>query len=215
MTQLTLIKQRLQNLNYDDIINTIYHDLKTKKSPNSYVVFASKSMRSTKEVERYLYALFSGDDFCELVDTKHRFNEFLEYLYEAVGFSKADYVLLLEACRERKRLLDTMSMPYIFINTNFIRKNEPIFALAFMESKRRIKLKKSLYLDKNEEEIRRYVIDLIKVHYKQKNGELVMWGKIRSYVYHDVEDNSVIYSPEGIEMEDEAITESRATLRLK
>lgn len=74
---------------------------------------------------------------------------------------------------------------YIFINTNFKRKNEPIFALAFCENQRRISLyKNENLLFKTINEIFEVLSKEIKEHYLQNEGTLKIWGKINSYQVH-------------------------------
>jgi len=61
---------------------------------------------------------------------------------------------------------------YIFVNTNFKRKNEPIFALAFMESGRRISIPKEQFAFKSDDEIFELVSKIVKKHYKENEGKL-------------------------------------------
>lgn len=74
---------------------------------------------------------------------------------------------------------------YIFVNTNFKRKSEPIFALAFLESKRRISLyKNEKYLFKSRNEILNIISNEIIKDYVFNNGKLFIWGDIVNYQVH-------------------------------
>lgn len=74
---------------------------------------------------------------------------------------------------------------YIFVNTNFKRKSEPIFALALCEKFRNISLYKNEdLLFKSIEEILDILSFQIKSHYEKKIDGLGIWGKISSYQVH-------------------------------
>ena len=84
-----------------------------------------------------------------------------------------------------KQEVEKFKDSYIFVNTNFKRKNEPIFALAFCENQRRISLyKKENLLFKTIDEIFKILSKEIKEHYLQNEGNLNIWGKINSYHVH-------------------------------
>lgn len=102
---------------------------------------------------------------------------------------------------------------YIFVNTNFKRKSEPIFALALCEKFRNISLyKKENLLFKSIEEILNNLSFQIKSHYEENNGGLKIWRKIVNYQVHlfdkiyvfDVNGNLLEYANE--------VSESRATI---
>lgn len=216
MTPTQLIKTQLANHDIDDVIEQIHHNLKIVKSPNSLVVLRSKSVFSKQDVQTYLYEALVDENLCTFIHTKHRFKEFLEYLFEALDLSQVDYEKNLEICEERHQRLTEMKQPYIFAYTHFKRHSEPVFVLAFLEGKRRIQLNKSLYLDSSERQIQYYVANVIKHHFIEKKGELSLWGKISAYIYYDTEGKRTLYNCLGEVIEDDdSIVESRATLGFK
>ena len=74
---------------------------------------------------------------------------------------------------------------YIFVNTNFKRKSEPIIALALCEKFRRISLyKNEELLFKSKDEILKTVSDIIHNHYINNKDGLVLWGNIENYVLY-------------------------------
>jgi len=82
----------------------------------------------------------------------------------------------------------------IFIETNFVRKSEPIFALSALEGTRYIALAAELsYMPLDM--ILEHVQNLVKSHYQK--GKPLIWGKIEHYVFHYDEDTVIILSPEG------------------
>lgn len=88
-------------------------------------------------------------------------------------------------CEELKVEIEKFKDCYIFINTNFKRKSEPIFVLALLENKRRISLyKNEKYLFKSLNEILNMVSNEIIKHYIFNNGKCFIFGNIVNYQLH-------------------------------
>jgi len=104
---------------------------------------------------------------------------------------------------------------YIFVNTNFKRKSEPIFALAFLEYKRHISLLKDDLIFKTDEEVFKIIGAIVKHHFITSNGQINMWGKIVNYKYYHKDGNSYVFDIDGNIIIDEKVIESRASLCLK
>jgi hypothetical protein len=213
MTPIQLIKQELKKYKKDDVANSIYQSIKAHTGTDNTVVFRSKSLISEDDVRVYLDEVITSNYICELLAKKHRFTEFLECLYEALNLSKADYKATLAECERRTELLSAMKQPYIFVDTNFRRKGEPLYALALLDNKRRIRLNKNLYLDLNEDEINFYVANAIKLHYKWRGGRLPLWGNITAYLYCDNQGNKTAYNCLG-KIIDKDIFESKVVINL-
>jgi len=103
---------------------------------------------------------------------------------------------------------------YIFVNTNFKRKNEPIFALACLEHNRNICLEAKEVVFKTKDEVLKIVSQTVQKHYKQSAGKLPLWGKISNYIYHH-DDEVFIFSTDGKIIKNVAVDESKATLSIK
>ena len=85
--------------------------------------------------------------------------------------------------------------PYIYIETNFHRKSEPIFALAVLERTRYISIDPSLHgLPLNE--LLDHVKKLVKSHYLQQSS-LSLWGEIKQYVFFCDEHTVIVLSTTG------------------
>ena len=108
---------------------------------------------------------------------------FLIRLCEILKFDKDHYLKIIDDIKKILKDLGNMPQPYVFINTNFKRTTQPIFALAFMEGSRRIGVSKKLVYNSNDEGLSK-VKQFIKDHYAEKKGILKMWGKIDNYIYH-------------------------------
>ena len=105
---------------------------------------------------------------------------------------------------------------YIYANTNFSRKNEPIAVLAFLEKERCVSLYqyKELFF-KSTEQILEILSKKIKEHYETNKEGLVVWGKIVNYQVH-LEDKIYLFDTDGILKENVVpVFENKATLALK
>jgi len=103
---------------------------------------------------------------------------------------------------------------YIFMETNFKRKSQPIFMLAALQSKRYLPINnttQALPLNKQLDRI----TATIKAHHAQRTA-LPMWGNINQYVYFYDEQTIVVFSVSGevIDTVTEYFT-PQATLSLK
>ena len=104
---------------------------------------------------------------------------------------------------------------YIFVNTNFKRKSEPVFALAFLEHRRRLSLPKDDLVFKTDKEIFKIIGNIVKNHFIKTNGKIDLWGKITNYNYHHKDGKSYVFDTDGNMVVDKKIIESKAVLSLK
>jgi len=147
-----------------------------------------------------------------------------DFLYDAKGFllrlaelSGVENERLdreIASVEERQKRIAAMQTPYIFAETHFRRKNEPIFVLAFMEIRRRIMLEKKTMLDRPLDEILEEVSEIIRRHYLQNEGRLAVWGKIHAYSYHHIDGSAYRFASDGTlkEVLPKAAEEPKATL---
>ena len=109
--------------------------------------------------------------------------------------SKPKYYTQEEISQRKER--EKFDECYIFVNTNFKRKSEPIFALAFCEYKRHISLLKDDLVFKTDPEIFEIIGAIVKQHYISSNGVIALWGNIENYKYHHKDGNSYIFDTNG------------------
>lgn len=113
-----------------------------------------------------------------------------------------------------KDTLRKANYKYIFINTNFKRKSEPIFALAAMEYTRTISNLNFLQQFSLEKQIDQ-VARIIKNHFEANDGKLQLWGEIKSYAYYHNEDQKpIIFDSHGNVTENDEIIVSKTKLSL-
>lgn len=106
---------------------------------------------------------------------------------------------------------------YIFVNTNFKRKGEPIFVLAFCEPQRNISINKKDLIFKTDKKVFAIISNIVKHHFIDTQGKIGIWGDIVNYVYHHKDGYRYIFDKNGKlrKGKNTDIVESRATLRLK
>ena len=81
--------------------------------------------------------------------------------------------------------------PCLFVETGFRRANQPVFMLAMLESGRRLSVPPEL-----RDQLER-ITEMVVEHYQAHHGELVLWGKIDHYLYHDGRGRVYRISPDG------------------
>jgi hypothetical protein len=82
----------------------------------------------------------------------------------------------------------------LFVETNFKRKSEPIFALAALNGRRYLPVEGFQGIDLNDQ--LKYIRRLIQSHYADQTV-LEMWGNISQYVYFYDEKTIIIFSTSG------------------
>jgi len=203
MTLLNQIQTLLKHRNIADIAT----ELGYKSSKSKKVTQALNELLNASDISSYLDKSY--------YDFKYDSRTLLKAICKIAAISNADYDFAIKEYEDRKQKLLAMKEPYIFVDTNFRRNNEPIFALAILENTRRIQLDKEIYLEKSEDEIDAYVRNAIKIHYKKNGGKLTLWGDIKVYVYYDVEGRKTVYSTFGEVIEYNSTKECGACVYLK
>jgi hypothetical protein len=121
----------------------------------------------------------------------------------------------LKEAKIYKKEYDSFVHSYIFVNTNFRRKNEPILVLSILESKRRLLLKIENLMFRSDEDILKKVGTIIRRHYRLKKGTLPVWGDIKNYQYHHKDDKTYLFDIYGNYIPNDGVCESLATIGLK
>ncbi|GEM_PF-1134637 len=130
-------------------------------------------------------------------DFVHSSESFVKKLASLAGVDPNVIDRSINTEAKRRAILSQLLPPYIFVDTRFRRKNEPIFALAFMEGKRRIALDKEAVYDRSLRETLQEVSQIIREHYRNTGGKLNLWGKIHEYRYHHLDGRTFRFDTEG------------------
>ncbi len=193
------IKNRLENAEKESIVKSLGYN--NKKNGLKRL----GTLISTKNIEEWLKK--NGYDFC------HSNESFLLKLCDILEFDKADYLKPITKISDRLNAIDRMPNPYIFINTNFKRENQPIFALAFMERERKIYIDKVKVFDSRDDGLS-MAKKLVQEHYQETQGVIPMWGTIDNYIYHTNNKKYIINKNGEIENNTKEIFESKAVLSI-
>jgi len=158
---------------------------------------------NVKKCEARIQYVLNSPDFGLIesnFDGIYSSEDFFNNLLKVVGLGQLIYSKELQDLRTMVEDERWGFRPWIFVDTNFKRKNQPIFVLAFSEGVRRFALPKklkSMRLDEQCEYLRafisKYLVDLTNEH----QGELAIWGKPVSFHCHVTEDHVLKFDLDG------------------
>jgi len=195
-----IIKAKLIIIPKSKIVNKLGY------ASNKKALEALDKFTSSKDLYNWLHSGY--------YDFKYTALSFFKKLCEIIDIDKdiVDKVLLDDKKyhAEMERFQDS----YIYVNTNFKRKGEPIFTLAFSESRRRLKIPLENLLFKTESEVLNSASDFIENHFSTTKGDIGIWGKAVNYVFHH-NVNKYIFDTEGNRIYNIDVSETMATLKLK
>lgn len=191
------IKNKLYDVEKETIVTAVGYN---NKKNGLKRLDALLSVDSTEE-----WLQNSGYDFV------HSSESFLIKLCKVLCIKEDQYMEAINKAAHKLKLIAQMPQSYVFINTNFKRRNEPIFALAFSEGARRIYIDKTKIFESSDDGLS-IVKKLVINNYNKTGGSLPMWGKIDNYIYH-VHDKIYVLSKDGeIQSEKSEVFESKASL---
>lgn len=164
-----------------------------------------KNLIEARSIEKFLEE--------EKYDLVHTNSSFILKVCDVLMINPQEAIDAMKSIRILHYQEAQMSTPYIFVNTNFVRQNEPIFVLACLEHLRRISVTKRVVICTDDEGLSD-ALSIIKDHYRVHEGKLVIWGVIANYHYV-VNGKRYIIDQKGTVLEcadDNASHESKATL---
>lgn len=199
MELLKQIKTRINNFERERLVKLLGYNNKSRGFKRI------EALILTDSTEEWLKK--NGYDFV------HSNESFLIKLCDILGFDDDSCFKIIKKTSDRLNAINRMSSPYIFINTNFRRKNQPIFALAFMEGRRRIHIDKIKVFDSSDDGLS-VAKKLVQEHYQKSNGTIEMWGTIDNYIYYTNDKKYIINKAGEIENSEREIFESKAVLSI-
>ena len=165
---LELIKQTIVGKNKEELLGSMGY-----KSPK----VGLKTLNSLLE-ENNLISWISKSHF----DYVFTSESFLKELSNELNIDEQNVIDTLNEIANYHHECDKLKNLSLFVNTNFKRTTEPIFALAFLESKRRITIDKNLLIGKSEDQVIERISNIIQAHYSENEGKLPLWGTIHTYI---------------------------------
>ena len=128
-------------------------------------------------------------------DFRYSTPELVKKLCEILNIPEGLYTKIIKETEVNILQQQQKFKPYIYVETYFQRKSEPISALAVMENTRYVPIESSLYnLPLND--LLDHVKEIVKNHY-QKQTSLPLWGEIKQYAFFCDENTVIVLSPQG------------------
>lgn len=130
-------------------------------------------------------------------DFRYRGPELLHALCSLVGIPQVNCQAAIDAAHRRIAEDLAAFQPYVFVDTGFLYKDEPIFALAMCESLRHLHFSCGFWRLPLTQQITQ-VQSRIRAHMAASGGELILWGGIRHYCfYYRAEGLPLLFDPSG------------------
>ena len=185
MSLQTIIKQKLETRPANNI--SILEAM-------CYSCTESSSDRFIERLNNTLNDDCMGLDSCWF-DSKYSNSEFIVKLCEILQISPLIYDTVIDEIQSELILNKQKFKPYIFIETDFKRKNESITVLSALQSNRYI------YLDSETSDLSlngqlETISELVKAHY-QEQPVLDVFGEVKRYVYFYKTDITIVFSVDG------------------
>ena len=200
----------------------IFEDIKEKiKFQNKTLLTKELGYSNSTKFEKTLNKFFQFSTLygwfqCGHYDLVNTAEDFFIKLSKALKIDENTINNKIKNITLYKHEVEKFKDSYIFVNTNFKRKNEPIFALALCENQRRISLyKNENLLFKTTDEILEILSIEIKKHYLQNSDKLGIWGKIVSYQVHLFDTIYILDTNGSLKSNDVIVFENKATLKYK
>ncbi len=166
MTLQKIITSKLSCANLSDITQFMgYNKFQTPK--------AVKRLKGLM-TDEYLGLYSSSYDF------KFSNSEFLTQLTKVLGVLDCQGDLDTIATTHYNQLNRFKS--YVFIDTEFVRKSQPVFILAARSNQRYIRLNDDIQMKPRHEQATQ-VQSMVKQHYIDSRGEIGIWGTVKRYVF--------------------------------
>ncbi len=144
---------------------------------------------------------------------------FIQKLMQVMGIDDDECQRDIEDIQNATRDAQFGYQPWIFVETDFKYVSQPIFALAFLEGKRRIKIGKDIKRLPRDKQITRLSGE-IRSHQKslkKTGGKIGMWGIPKKYICHIGENDVIEMTTDGEVISEikHAVLHGGATLSLR
>lgn len=174
------------------------HFLAETKAMDATLLAMGYRLVNTKNSARYHAALqppYFGLHQ-SMFDMKYSSEEFLLKLCSVLGVRGASVTTTIAKIKAELEAKRVAFKPYIWVDTQFERTDEPVFVLAAMEGHRHLMLRDDLWrypLAIQLEEAQ----DAVRSHWHDTFGELPIWGPIDVYLFFYAEEKAYVLAPTG------------------
>ncbi|MBJ6137964.1 hypothetical protein [Marinobacter litoralis] len=129
-------------------------------------------------------------------DFKFSSEGFLRALCAVVGMDIALADQRITRIRKRVSVEKVAFKPYLWVDTGFKRKSEPLFALAACEHQRYLELPKGFWRLTPDAQLGRAQI-MVREHVYETGGSLGIWGEIKQYWFYYKNDAAYLLARNG------------------
>jgi len=129
-------------------------------------------------------------------DLRYSDEEFLRALCSALGADEALVDVEIAAILREHECQVAAFKPYLWVDTGFTRKNQPLFALAALEQFRYLDFEPTFWRLPLHEQIAR-AGRRIREHLESTGGELRVWGPVQQYWFFYSKDSAYLLGKNG------------------
>jgi hypothetical protein len=122
--------------------------------------------------------------------------EFLRRLGRVLGLPRSWLTEQVDQLEAAHRAAAAAFRPWLFIDTGFQRRSEPVVLLALLESQRQLRFPRGFAQLPLHEQVARAQAR-VREHMDASQGVLPLWGTIRRYVFHYAQDAQVVIDTRG------------------
>lgn len=152
----------------------------------------AKTRQRLREAIRNPAQFLEGSSF----DFKYSSAAFLKRLGTLLGLEFPWLDAQIAILKEEDRAEATAFQPYLFIDTGFVRRSQPVFALALLDHQRYLRFPKGFWRFPLHEQVAR-AQQRVREHVAETRGHLGLWGQVRRYVLHFAPSGHVVIDPNG------------------
>jgi len=129
-------------------------------------------------------------------DLRYQSHEFVHELCRALELPLAECDANIARIKRQTDDDRASFKPYLWADTDFKRKNQPIFVLAALESRRYLGFPKWILRLTPEQQLVQ-AQELVQEHMRETEGELSIWGTIKRYWFFYAPNRSYWLAPDG------------------
>jgi hypothetical protein len=122
--------------------------------------------------------------------------QFLHALCAVLGINRTEVEQHISNTKARLERIANAFKPYVWVDTEFKRKSEPLVALAMLESRRYIRFPDTFYLHSLETQLD-LAGERAALYYQQTEGSLATWGNIKRFRYYVSDSEAYVLDTNG------------------
>ena len=156
------------------------------------------SQPSEKNLKRLRSTLSSPNSMLDTpgYDFRYDQSQFLHALCEFLGLCRPEVEQHIAKVKARLDSIANAFKPFVWVDTDFKRKSEPLAVLAMIESQRYIHFPDDFYLHSLEVQLD-LAGERAALYYEQTEGELPLWGRIERFRFYVAEAEAYILDKHG------------------